>query len=79
MGINAMSDQFEQRLAFSPDLMRAQQEENSILRSRLRTIAEGYGEHLIRSAIEEASPYMTGAEIRNIFKEEMERRYGKEA
>ena len=37
---------------------------------------KGYGEHLIRSAIDEAGEWLTGAEIRNIFKEEMERRYG---
>jgi hypothetical protein len=37
---------------------------------------KGYGEHLIRSAIDEACEWLTGAEIRNIFKEEMERRYG---
>jgi hypothetical protein len=40
---------------------------------------QSYAEYLIRAAIEEASPYLKGAEIRNIFKEEMERRYGKEA
>jgi hypothetical protein len=40
---------------------------------------KGYAEHLIRSAIEEAGEWLTGVEIRNIFKEEMERRYGKEA
>jgi hypothetical protein len=39
----------------------------------------GYAEYLIRAAIEEASPYLTGVEIIKIFKEEMERRYGKEA
>lgn len=40
---------------------------------------KGYAEHLIRSAIEEAGEWLTGVEIRNIFKEEVERRYGKEA
>jgi hypothetical protein len=40
---------------------------------------KGYAEHLIRSAIEEAGEWLAGYEIRKIFKEEMERQYGKEA
>ena len=40
---------------------------------------EGYAEHLIRCAIEEASEWLAGHEIRNVFNEEMERRYGKKA
>lgn len=40
---------------------------------------KGYGEHLLRSAIEEASEWLAGYQIREVFEEEMRRRYGKEA
>jgi hypothetical protein len=36
----------------------------------------GYAEHLIRCAIEEAGEWLAGYQIRQVFEEEMERRYG---
>jgi len=36
----------------------------------------GYAEHLLYSAIEEASEWLAGYQIREIFEREMERRYG---